>query len=109
MNVKKYKITVSEPWDYDGPDGPNLINGVVIKELSPSCLIFKSDKELKFNENSGVILLLKSRYENKILSIKENYQGIVSAGLILSEDLNQTIDSLEMQSKYVLIGQLDPS
>ena len=24
MKTGMYKITVSEPWDYDGPNGPNV-------------------------------------------------------------------------------------
>ena len=58
--VGKYRISVGEPWNYDGPNGPNLIHGRIIRELAPDCLIFKSDQELHFGGAKGKNILLKS-------------------------------------------------
>lgn len=107
MKAGMYKITVSEPWDYDGPNGPNVIHGFILKALSTDCLIFESDSDLEFNGDKGKRLFLKSRYENKPLKTNDDYYGVVGGGLIFTDDLTVPPDILESKSKYVLIGTLE--
>lgn len=102
-----YKITVSEPWDYDGPNGPNVIYGFILKALSSNCLIFESNSDLEFNGYKGKRLLLKSRYEKEQLKTNDYYFGTVGGALILTDDLTLPSDILESKSKYVLIGSLE--
>lgn len=105
MVSEKYKITVSEPWDFEGPTGLNLIVGVIVKILSSTCLIFKSDHLIKFDNNEGQIFLLKSRYEKQSL---EELKGTVGGSLILIDDYeNQNEKKLEENSEYVIIGALE--
>ncbi len=103
--MDKYKIIVSEPWDFESPAGINLIIGVIVKVLSSTCLIFKSDHLLKFEEGEGELLVLKSRYEGQEL---DNLKGTVGGALVLTNDYeNQSEEELEKNSKYVIIGALE--
>jgi hypothetical protein len=105
--MTKYKITVSEPFDFIGPIGGNLIVGEIIKVLSPLLIIFKSDHLLSFEGKLGRILILKPRYEKQVLNQENNYEGTVGGGLLLIEDYEGKDEKyLEANSKYVLIGQL---
>jgi hypothetical protein len=106
--MAKYKILVSEPWNYKGTAGDNLIVGKVIKVLSPIGVIFKSDHLQNFDGTTGTLLLLKARYEKQVLNIEHNYVGTVGGGLILIDDYKAKDEKyLEANSKYVLIGSLD--
>ncbi len=107
MKAEMYKITVSEPWDYNGANEPNVIHGFILKALSTDCLIFQSDINLEFNGDKGKWLLLKSRFENTPLRTNNNYYGVVNGGLILTNDLTVSPDILESKSKFVLIGTLE--
>lgn len=109
MKTEKYKITVSEPWDYDGPNGPNMIHGVILKEVSANCVVFEADSELEFHRDKGRFLFLKSRYENEALKRSKNddYNGVVGGGLILANELDAPPEVLETKSKYFLIGTLE--
>jgi hypothetical protein len=103
----KYTITVSEPWDYESPNGTNAIHGRLVKEVSSDCVIFKSDVELDFDGHKGKLLVLQSRYENKLIKHNGSYHGTVCAGLLLSEKLNVPLSTLEKNSKYVFIGSFE--
>ena len=48
-------------------NGSNILHGIVIKQLSPTFLLFKSDSFLDFNGQKSCILILKPRYEKNIL------------------------------------------
>ncbi len=107
MKAEMYKITVSEPWDYEGVNGPNVIHGFILKALSTDCLIFESDSNLEFNGDKGKWLLLKSRFENMPLRTNDDYYGVVNGGLIFTDDLTVSPNVLESKSKFVLIGRLE--
>ncbi|MGZ3753266.1 MAG: hypothetical protein ACXVP0_07440 [Bacteroidia bacterium] len=108
--MEKYKITVSEPWDFEGPAGKNLIVGSVIKSVSDEILVFKSDHVLHFNELTGNILILQSRYEKHPLKNKSGYNGTAGGSLFLldwNSNQQSSKDFLEKNSKYVIIGSLE--
>ena len=67
----KYKLTVDEPWGFNH-NGSNILHGIVIKQLSPTFLLFKSDSFLDFNGQKSCILILKPRYEKEYL--KQHYK-----------------------------------
>ena len=50
----KYKLTVDEPWGFNH-NGSNILHGIVIKQLSPTFLLFKSDSFLDFNGQKSCI------------------------------------------------------
>lgn len=105
--MTKYKIIVSEPWDFKSPNGDNIITGTIAEVLSSTLVIFKSDYLLNFDGNTGHLLILKPRYEKQILSQENNYEGTVGGGLLLIEDYDGKDEKyLEANSKYVIIGSL---
>lgn len=55
----KYKLTVDEPWGFNH-NGSNILHGIVIKQLSPTFLLFKSDSFLDFNGQKSCIQLEKN-------------------------------------------------
>ncbi|MDQ6482527.1 hypothetical protein [Dyadobacter sp. LHD-138] len=106
--MTKYKIIVSDPWDFEDATGSNLIIGEIVKVLSPSLVIFKSDHLLSFGGQTGKILILKPRYEKQALTIENNYEGTVGGAVFLLDDFeNNDENFLEDNSKYVLIGSLE--
>ena len=105
MTEAKYKITISEPWDFESPAGLNLIVGIIVRVLSSTYVIFKSDHVLKFGENEGQLFLLKTRYEGQNL---EDLKGTVGGALVLINDYEkQDEKKLEENSEYVIIGALE--
>lgn len=104
----KYKLTVSDPWDFEGPSGKNFIVGEIVKILSSICVIFKSESLLSFDGHSGKLLILKSRYDDQHLTQENNYEGTVGGALLLTEKYKDFDEKeLENNSKYVLIGKLE--
>jgi hypothetical protein len=101
----KYKISVGEPWNFEGPDGQNCIIGEVIDVLSPTVILFKSDRPQKFEELTGNIFLLSARYVGDSLVSDNGCEGTVGGGLLLTEDYDGRDEAyLSENSKYVLIG-----
>ena len=109
MNEKKYFISVGEPWDFNSPDGQNIINGVIIKILSASCLIFKANYVLDFNGHLGDLFILYPRHsENDFADLKNetNYVTINGNLLIGGFDENMSEKELKEKSDFVLIGSI---
>jgi hypothetical protein len=105
MKEAKYKIIISEPWDFEGPAGLNLIVGIIVRVLSSTCVIFKSDHLLRIGENEGQVFLLKARYEGQNL---EDLKGTVGGALILTNNYEEQDEKkLEENSEYVIIGALE--
>ncbi|MRG44193.1 hypothetical protein GFS24_03660 [Chitinophaga sp. SYP-B3965] len=105
--MTKYKIMVSEPWDFEGPAGANLIIGNIVKKISPLLIVFESDHLLNFGSFEGRILILKPRYEKEVLSDENSFEGIVGGAIFLSDNYEyKDIEYLEKNSKYVFIGSL---
>jgi hypothetical protein len=104
----KYRITVSDPWDFEGPSGENVIVGEIVRILSSICVIFKSDTLLNFDGRSGKLLILKSRYAGQNLAKENGYEGTVGGAFLLTEKYEDFDEKeLEDNSKYVLIGRLE--
>ncbi len=106
MNVNKYKLSVGEPWDFQGVDGKNTILGRVIKEINETTLIFEAYKEQSFEEGKGKFFLLKARYSKEKLVNDNEYGGIVNGFLILEDFSDKSIKEIEKISRYVIIGGL---
>jgi hypothetical protein len=104
--VKKYKLTISEPWDWQDATGSNTVTGEVLHHISQRRIIFKTTSVLEFGTFKGQNFLLTTRYAGDNFS-KENYEFTVGGALLLIDDFeNKSEDFLEQNSKYLFIGSL---
>lgn len=69
--MKKYRLYIYEPYEFDLDNSDNGINGQIIKLLDHKQLLFKSDQNVDFRGLSSCYFLLKSRYEGEDLFVKE--------------------------------------
>lgn len=109
MRDKKYFLSIGEPWDFDSPDGQNIINGVIIRILSATCLIFKANYILNFKGVSGNLFVLYPRHtKNDFNDLKNGADYVTVNGNILLEEYNENMDEnyLKGNSKFVIIGSI---
>ena len=104
--MKIYKVTVAEPWDFEGPDGPNTIKGSIIKILDVNCVVFRTPYRLQFKGKEGDVFILSARnwsFEH----LKKEGEIIVNIGLFLGTNIdNKTSAELKANSMFVMIGSL---
>jgi hypothetical protein len=107
MKKEKYFISVGEPWDFESPDGKNIIKGSIINSLSSNCLVFKADHDLKFGELSGTILILTPRHQDNNFSDLRDKLIVVNGSLLLKE-YNQELSEQELKdnSKFEIVGSI---
>lgn len=108
MNQKLSSISVDEPWEFKGDKGVNTIKGTIIKILSPTCLIFKSESVLSFDGYTGQIMILSPRYANTNFYSK-NHKKIINGGLLQKEfvfDDSVNEQTLKNEAKFVIIGSI---
>ena len=90
MSLTKYFISVNEPWDFESPDGQNIIKGSILKISSTTCLIFKANYSLNFNGCQGDTLILFPRNkENNFLHLTDNKEYVVINGFLLLKDYSE--------------------
>lgn len=109
MKTKKYYISVGEPWDFNSPDGQNIINGIIVKILSATCLIFKANYVLDFKGHFGDIFILYPRHsESDFDNLKNETNYITINGNLLIGDFNESMSEKELKEKseFVLIGSI---
>jgi hypothetical protein len=109
MNELKYEISVGEPWDFEGPDGPNIIKGKIIDIVSRHCAIFKADKLIEFEGYKNMIIVLFARYDNEDLTMLEKGERkVINGGLLLTNyDTNaHNEEELMQHSKFFIIGSI---
>ncbi|PZO30362.1 MAG: hypothetical protein DCF13_03545 [Flavobacteriaceae bacterium] len=102
---KDYDILVSEPWDFVSLDGKNLIKGEIINIVSESCVIYRANHKLQFENIEGNILILSPRHR------EDNFENLIdekltfNCGLLKSNiELTENEDVLKTNSKFVLIA-----
>lgn len=104
--MKAYKITIAEPWDFEGPDGPNTIKGTIIKKVDANCVVFKTPYKLSFEEKSGDMYVLSARNWG-FEELKKEGEVIVNIGLFLGTSVEgKTAEELKANSIFVMIGSL---
>lgn len=106
---KKYFISVGEPWDFESPDGQNIINGIIIKILSVTCLVFKANYVLAINGISSNLFVLYPRHaESDFDDLKNGVDYVTINGSILPREYNENMDEdfLKENSKFVIIGSI---
>ena len=107
INMVKYKLTVDEPWDFNH-NGSNILYGIVVKQLSPTFLLFKSDSFLDFNGQKSCVLILKPRYEKEYFNLETNGDVIVGGALCLENEYEEKNEEyLISHSQYMLIGRIE--
>ncbi|MCR8640340.1 hypothetical protein [Leptospira interrogans] len=109
MKEKSYYISVGEPWDFVGPDGKNLINGKVLKKISPTCLVFKTNYLLEYEGSKSNILILSPRhYDSNFDDLnKEGDLVTINGGILFNKySDNLTENELKNTAKFFVIGSI---
>lgn len=109
MQQKRYFISVGEPWDFDSPDGQNIINGIIVRILSATCLIFKANYILEFKGVTGNYFVLYPRHsESDFDDLRAGNDYVTINGYILPQEYSENMneDYLKDKSKFVLIGSI---
>lgn len=105
---KTYTITIAEPWDFESPDGKNIIQGIILSIVNSYLIVFKANYLLNFDGISGEILILSPRFKGESFENISTKEVDVNGGLFL-DDYNKNYEEskLKENSKFVLIGTLD--
>lgn len=111
MKIMKIIITIGEPWNFEGPDGNNLIKGRILRNINDKYIIFMSDYEQKFNQIAGRIFILSTRYSNDSFSVffKDSQKESISInGSLLTEKNICSLDEDEIAKKsmFIFIGSI---
>ena len=104
---KIYQISVGEPWNYDGPDGPNIIKGAILKVVSSNCIVFKSNSFLQFDKHGGDILVLSTRYQGDDFAALDRLVNVNGALLLIEYHDALSEVELKQNAKFVIIGSLE--
>lgn len=104
--IKEATIVISEPWDFESPDGKNIIKGTIISILNKRIVIFKANYMLNFNCLIGNILVLSSRIKNVDIDIFEIDLHVNGGLLLVDFDEKLEESQLKEKCKFVLIGHL---
>lgn len=106
-NHKKiYTIKITEPWDFESPDGKNIIQGTIFL-VNSYLIVYKANYLLNFDGLSGDILILSPRFGGDFENIATT-EVEVNGGLILDNHRKNYDESkLKKNSMFVLIGTLN--
>ncbi len=102
------KLIVSEPWDFESPQGGNELHGKVLKRLDSKTLIFETEENISFKGLSSRYWFLSTRYEKQSFE-SEPYQGTVNGSLLpaLPQE-GDSLASIRKSATFVIIGSLHP-
>lgn len=103
-------VSVGEPWDFEGPDGQNIIHGSIVKFLNDRCALFKADHMQHFRAVSGdTLLLLVRHYGYDFSELRPGVSYISVNGCMLMDEREEEtdVDALIAGSTFVLIGGVD--
>ncbi|SHE77095.1 hypothetical protein [Dysgonomonas macrotermitis] len=108
MNQQNCEIIISEPWNFESIDGKNIIRGKIIDNLNDTCLVFKANYDVSFEDyliGRNFILYSRSNHSFTDIGLKNRIQ--VNGGLLpLDYDYNEDFEYLISNSKFVFIGTL---
>jgi len=107
MKKEKYSILVSEPWDFESPDGQNIVRGNILSVKSNQCLVFKANHYLKFDSIESNILILSPRHYGIDFS-NLNDKRLTFNGSLLFKDYDESLSEKELQenTRFVIIGSI---
>jgi len=108
MKSKKYNISVGEPWDFESPNGKNIIEGQIIRTISPTCLIFKANHIITFKGYSGDIFVLTPRYSKEDFKEFQTAPYITINGGLLNSNYDEEMseDEFREKSNFFVIGSI---
>jgi len=103
----EYIISVSEPWDFESPDGQNIIKGK-LNIISEKSAIFKANYEIELEQIKSNILIIRPRYENESFKqLKKDNILPINAGILNSNDIKDiSKNEITSQSVFVIVGTL---
>jgi len=103
----KYIISVGEPWDFNSPDGENIIKGS-LEIKSEKFAIFRLNYEIELKQIRSNILILHPRYENEnFYKLKNNSVLTINAGIISPYEYNNLLlDEVNAKAIFVIVGTL---
>lgn len=105
--IKTYTITIAEPWDFESPDGKNIIRGIILSIFNSNLLVFKANYLVNFEGVSGDVLILSPRLKNKNFENIATEEIDVNGGLFFDYYKEKFEESnLKENCKFVLIGTL---
>ena len=102
-----HRVIVSETWNYEGPNGPNLIRGKIARKLSNKCLIFQASTQLHFGNLVGEFLILSPRYVKEVFG--DDQPSVSVNGRLLLSELDLELEEIaeEHNAKFVITGVLE--
>lgn len=104
---KEYYISVGEPWDFESPDGQNIIKGKILHMLTNTCLVYKSNYNLTFCDITGDTLILTPRYQDGDFSnLYNNIVTINGSILIIDYEKDFNKEKLMNNSVFKIIGSI---
>jgi len=109
MSKNNYYISVGEPWDFNSPDGENIIRGIILKIISATCLVFRTNYHLDFEGVKGDKLILSPRHvENNFYELDKGSSLITVNGGLLFKDYDDNLSEEELRnnSKFAIIGSI---
>ncbi len=106
MKKQLYYLSVGEPWNFETPDGQNIVKGEIIKNVDDNCLIFQSNHILQFDNIKGNILVLSPRYKKPDFSSLSTEDININGGVLTTSYENLTSEELFKDSKFVIIGSV---
>ena len=81
MSNKGYYVSVGKPWNFESPDGKNIIKGNIIKKINNNLWIFKSNHLVDLENIHGNIFLLQPRYAGHDFSDWQNGSVTVNGSI----------------------------
>ena len=107
MGQNKCFIKVSDPWNFESPDGENIIKGSILSQRSVQCIVFRSNYCMQFDGVKGFVLILIPRHCGHDFS-KLHDEIIAFNGSILFREYSEQLSENELRkdSKFVIIGSL---
>jgi len=106
--MNRYKLIVSEPWNFESRQGDNQLNGHILKQIDSENLLFEANEQITLGSITSQYWVLSTRYENQCFET-EPYRGTVNGGL-LSDLPAESDDVLEIKkyAVFAIIGSLQP-
>lgn len=100
-------LTVSEPWDFEGPRGGNQLNGKVVRWLDSKNVLFEANEELTHKGITSRYWILSTRYVGHTFESMEPHGETVNGGLIPCMPVeNEDVREIQKPAIFRIIGSL---
>ena len=104
--MRKFSLSVGEPWDFEGPDGQNNIelellgevDGPNVENWATSYLLLKVIRPFSFNGEAVECLVAAPRYEGESLRSVFQNGGTVGVGRV--DHLNRLVGPVALDGRY---------